>query len=230
MPRNQNTAAQRARETQRTAGVKYTALLRGVGADHEDDTSKARKTFVFRDLLAECATLPPAFVDRWHEGLGYEEDGPQVFHSELLGSHLPFGTVRALAGALSDIWTELQVEEHRPLSRAIVDTVAYNSKRYELLIEQEGVRVLCRTFGCGGYPLDEYDIPSCPDHLNQCSAEALTWMARDWGRSQHQVPGFDPDTATTGTERTSWSRPPRPSEPSRKSRRHWSKHASTTRT
>ncbi|RPK31993.1 hypothetical protein EES39_39620 [Streptomyces sp. ADI92-24] len=46
MPRNQNTAAQRARRAQMASGGKYTALLR------EAEAGGASKTFPFRSLLA----------------------------------------------------------------------------------------------------------------------------------------------------------------------------------
>lgn len=176
MPRNQNTAAQRAREAQRKTGGKYTALLREATADGPP------KAFPFRSLLAECSTLPEVHVD-W--GYNDPEDdgsfpGPVMFESALLGGPVPCGTVLALAGALSglELRGDVHVESNDPLGEAIVSCAG---RRFRLVLNQDLLYELCQGSGCPRQPIDDFRIPYCTDHLPECPPEKLIDMAGNWG-------------------------------------------------
>lgn len=190
MPRNQSTAAQRAREAQRKTGGKYTALLRNAGTPPP--------SVPFRDLLTECSTQPEVSVD-WGYHPDYEHVGPRMFRSQVLGGPVPYGTVLALAGALSDVdlGATLRLESYSPLETA---TVSCEGRRFELMISQDGVYELCRTTGCHHHPVNEWAIPWCSDHLAGCSADALFQMACEWGHSCHETHDPKPDGASGGIE------------------------------
>ncbi len=192
MPRKQNTAAQRAREAQQKTGGKYTALLR------EAEPGGPPRVFLFRDLLAECSSLPQASVD-WGYHPDYEHAGPRMFNSALIGGPVPYGTVLALAGALSgvDLDVELQLESHSSLESA---TVSCGGRRFSLILSQDLLYELCRTPGCCRHPVDEYAIPQCADHLVECSAQSLFEMAREWGFTRHQAHDGTPGGAGVSVE------------------------------
>ncbi|ALO13638.1 hypothetical protein AQF52_8057 [Streptomyces venezuelae] len=90
MPRNQSTAAQRARQAQRETGAKYTTALR------EHTRVDARPApFTLRDLLTECTTMPEWTGE--HPEVGAEW-APRMFDSVLLGGPVPYATVLLLTG------------------------------------------------------------------------------------------------------------------------------------
>ncbi|MGW7197339.1 hypothetical protein [Streptomyces chryseus] len=190
MPRQQNTAAQRAREAQRKTGGKYTTLFRNAGAPP--------KRIAFRDLLTECSTLPEVSVN-WGYHPDYEHAGPRMFRSEVLGGPMPYGTVLALAGELSgvNLGAPLGLESHSPLETAIVSC---QGRRFELMISQDGVYELCRTTGCLRHPVSTWAIPWCSDHLTRCSADVLFEMAREWGYGCHEAHNRQPDGASGSVE------------------------------
>ncbi|MFJ5551198.1 hypothetical protein [Streptomyces sp. NPDC093225] len=192
MPRSQNSAAQRAREAQQQAGGKYTALLR----DAED--TKLPRAFAFRDLLAECSTSPQITV-AWGYDPEYDIHGPQMFNSELMGGPVPYGTVLALAGALSqtEMDTALLVESHRRLESAVVSC---DGRRFDLILTQEMIYELCRTPQCRHHPVEELDIPFCTDHLAERSAHELVRMASNWGHTRMEAGSNNPGNASTGPE------------------------------
>ncbi|MFF3625443.1 hypothetical protein [Streptomyces sp. NPDC002467] len=194
MPRSQSTAAQRAREAQQQGGGKFTALLRQAAG------GEPLSTFALRDLLAECSTSPLVVVD-WDYHPDYDVRGPQMFDSELMGGPVPYGTVLALAGALSQsaMDAELLVESHSRLEGAVVRC---EGRRFNLVLTQEMVYELCRTPRCHHHPVEEFDIPFCTAHLAERSTEELVRMARAWGYAQHETHSNDPGNATTGLEGT----------------------------
>lgn len=178
MPRKQSTAAQRARETQRTTGGKYTTLLREAAAGGPP------KSFPFRSLLAECSTLPEIKVDWGYndpEGDGFFP-GPAMFESALLGGPVPCGTVLALAGALSglELRGDVHVESNAPLGEAIVSSAG---RRFRMVLNHDLLYELCRGPGCARQPIEECFIPYCTDHLYQCPVETLIEMASSWGHA-----------------------------------------------
>ncbi|MFJ4980303.1 hypothetical protein ACIP6X_34100 [Streptomyces coeruleorubidus] len=82
MPRNQSTAAQRARAAQRETGAKYTAALRQATASGSSPT-----VFSLRELLVECTTAPEWTGD--HPEVDAEW-APRMFDSALLGGPVPY--------------------------------------------------------------------------------------------------------------------------------------------
>ncbi|HWU10539.1 MAG TPA: hypothetical protein VN520_29955 [Streptomyces sp.] len=193
MPRNQNTAAQRARRAQTESGGKYTALLR------EAEAGGPPKTFPFRSLMAECATRPEIRVD-W----GYDPEfdwwpGPAMFDSVLLGGPVPCGTVLALAGALSslELRGDLHVETYHRLESALVSC---EGRRFQLILNQDLLYELCRTPGCSHRPVNDWAIPYCVDHLCERRPDELITMASEWGHAQYEEYNDSPGDAQAGKE------------------------------
>jgi hypothetical protein len=193
VPRNQRTAAQRAREAQRATGGKYTALLRAASADKP-------KNFPFRSLLVECSTLPEIEVD-WGYNDPWDDDfvGPVMFESALLGGPVPCGTVLALAGALSglELRGEVHVESYRLLAAAVISC---EGRRFNLVLNQDLLYELCRGADCDRHPIDEFFIPYCAGHLAKCPVEELIDMAQRWGQASRDAYEDRPGEAQSGTK------------------------------
>ncbi|MEV6682162.1 hypothetical protein AB0N09_35675 [Streptomyces erythrochromogenes] len=195
MPRKITTAARRARSVQEQSGGKYTPLLRagghgpsGLGPTAASPTEHGG--FPLRALIAECATLPPSLPDwGWHPD-AIEQCAPKTFESQLLGTHIPFGTVMALAGELAQRGhaDPVTVESVSPLEDAVVRCA---HRRFQLHLSQDGLYELCRTPACTGYPVHA-TIHHCADHLADCSTSQLKAMATDWGYARKQEMEHDP--------------------------------------
>ncbi|MFD7095804.1 hypothetical protein [Streptomyces xanthophaeus] len=193
MPRNQNTAAQRAREAQRKTGRKYTALLREAAAGGPPTE------FPFRSLLAECSTLPGFQIDWGYDPEGGDFPGPVMFESALIGGPVPCGTILALAGALSglELRGHLHVESCSHLEEAIVSC---EGRRFRLALNQDLLYELCRGSGCSHQPIDEHFVPYCASHLQECHPEELVHMAREWGHTRYEEYAERPGETQTGLE------------------------------
>jgi hypothetical protein len=169
------------RAAQQATGHRYTqaarALVKAAGP--------AARTFPLKELLAECATLPPAVVD-W----GYPEElAPTVFESALLKAAIPYGTVLELAGALAQEGTDAQLslESLSPLENAVV---VCGERRLELILSQDRVHELCQSTGCRYHSANPV-IVRCSEHLADCDADALAVMAAEWGYARSDKLGGD---------------------------------------
>jgi hypothetical protein len=161
------------REAQRITGRRYTALAR----EMQRDTGK---TFVLAELLAECATLPPAFVD-WDFP---SSSAPAVFDSRLLGTVVPYGAVMELSGTLAHEGPQaaITLESLRPEFEAVV---ACRDRRLQIVLTQDSVYDLCRTPGCPHQPVG-WSITLCEQHLPECEAKELIRMARGLGYDRRE--------------------------------------------
>ncbi|MEU9849219.1 hypothetical protein [Streptomyces sp. NPDC047985] len=192
------------RATQAATGERYVRAARASagpvngpvdGKTDGPERGRVESVFALRELLGECATLPPVEVD-W----GWDPDfggGPDVFYSQLLGAAIPFGTVLELAGQLAreGRGVELCLEALSPLGSAVVSA---GQRRFNLIISQDSVYELCGKPRCSSTPEDEL-IPWCREHLAECTPDALVAMAEDWGYAQSD--GSDDDlTARGGAE------------------------------
>ncbi|MEU5524878.1 hypothetical protein ABZ759_30530 [Streptomyces sp. NPDC047860] len=193
MPRNQSTAAQRARAAQRKTGAKYTAALRQATTA---DASPA--VFSLRELLAECTTSPEWTGD--HPEVDAEW-APRMFDSALLGGPVPHKSVLLLTGALAvlGLSAELTVEAHHAF-RAVV--VACGGRRFELVLSQDDwVAELCLIPGCKSLPVAEALIPYCErQHLAERSETELAEMAWAWGNNRRQEFQSTPAAAHVGDQ------------------------------
>ncbi|MBK3630916.1 hypothetical protein JHN59_40245 [Streptomyces sp. MBT49] len=156
------------RKEQGAGGRRYAALARELTA-----TSRPT-TFPLLELLAECSTRPGVRVDdAW-----FDEWGPAVFESALIGTYVPYGSVLELAGMLATRGHQarLAVESVTPLDTAVLVS---GNRRFKLGISQETVWLLCLIEGCDGHP--EATFTHCTQHLGECDAKTLARMATDWG-------------------------------------------------
>ncbi|HTJ65939.1 MAG TPA: hypothetical protein VL551_00290 [Actinospica sp.] len=156
-------------EQQRT-GRRYTQVARDTASTAEPTGG----TFLLGELLAECATLPPASIDWAYD----RELAPTVFKSHLIRGLVSFSTVLELAGALAQEGrgARLAVESLRSMERTVV--VCNGQRRFTLALDR--LDELCRKPGCDRTPIN-WTIVWCRDHLVECGAAALTSMASDWG-------------------------------------------------
>ncbi|MGW0334287.1 hypothetical protein ACWD0J_20865 [Streptomyces sp. NPDC003011] len=171
------------REAQRSTGHRYVRLAREM-------TAAARvpaRTFLLSELLAECATLPPAAVE-WDFPGDY---APAAFESRLIGGAVPYGTVLELAGVLAQQGpgARITVESMSPLAQAVV---VCRERRFQLVLSQDMVNELCRKAGCDGSP-DSWALTRCPRHLAECDTNALVSMARNWGHGRRDEFEHDPE-------------------------------------
>ncbi|MFI1621840.1 hypothetical protein ACH4VT_33510 [Streptomyces lydicus] len=168
------------RAAQLATGHRYIRAARELAT-----TAQAHRMFLLKELLAECATMPPADVD-WEDLEGY---GPSVFESALLRAAVPFGTVLELAGALAREGTDaqLRLESLTPLESA---TIIAGERRFELILNQELVYELCRQLGCPHQPVNPIII-RCREHLADCDEKELAAMAGEWGVALHEELGRD---------------------------------------
>ncbi|WP_411147419.1 hypothetical protein [Streptomyces sp. A30] len=170
------------RAAQQSTGRRYAQLAREMAAG----PARTARTFLLSELLNECATLPPADVD-W----GYDaEYAPAVFHSQVLGEAIPYGTVLELAGSLAREGhkARITVESLHPLETAFV---VCNERRFRLIITQERADELCRTPDCQQEPTS-WAFSRCDSHLADCDAQTLTRMASDWGHARNEELDRDP--------------------------------------
>ncbi|TQE33090.1 hypothetical protein [Streptomyces ipomoeae] len=170
------------REAKRTTGSRYARLAR----EMKQTAQPAARTFRLAELLAECATLPPASVD-W----GFpEEYAPAVFASSLLGGGVPYGTVLELSGALAKEGPRARVtlESMSPQEEAVV---VCHERRFLLVLTQDMVNELCRTPGCSASPVN-WAITWCARHLPGCDTQTLVRMARNWGHGRREDLDRDP--------------------------------------
>lgn len=179
MPRNQSTAAQRARAAQRETSAKYTAALR------QATTAGASPTvFSLRELLAECTTSPAWRGD--HPDVGAEW-APRMFESALLGGPVPYTTVLQLTGGLAamGLSAEMTMESRNGFHSLVV---ACGGRRFELVLSQDNwVAELCLVSGCEHRPVAEALIPYCQyRHLAERSETELAKMAWQWGNDRRQ--------------------------------------------
>ncbi|MEU6244004.1 hypothetical protein [Streptomyces sp. NPDC047024] len=179
MPRNQSTAAQRARAAQRETGAKYTAALRQATTA---DTSPT--VFSLRELLAECTASP-----EWTGGHPEvdAEWAPRMFNSALLGGPVPYNAVLLLTGGLAamGLSAEMVMESRHGFHTAVV---ACGGRRFEVVLSQDDrVTELCLAPGCDRYPVAEVLIPYCEHrHLAERSETELAKMAWAWGNDRRQ--------------------------------------------
>lgn len=191
MPRNQSTAAQRARAAQRETGAKYTAALRQATAVGTSPT-----VFSLRELLAECTTSPEWSGD--HPEVAAEW-APRMFDSALLGGPVPHKSVLLLTGNLAAMGLAAELTmESRDGFRTVV--VACGGRRFELLLSQDDwVAELCLIPGCKRLPVAEGLIPYCErQHLAERSETELAKMAWAWGNDRRQEFESTPAAAHAG--------------------------------
>ncbi|MFE7931312.1 hypothetical protein ACFU6S_21770 [Streptomyces sp. NPDC057456] len=151
MPRNQSTAAQRAREAQRATDGKYTTALR-------EATSVGTSPIVFslRELLAECTTSPEWTGD--HPEVDAEW-APRMFDSALLGGPVPHKSILRLTGylAAAGLSAQMMVESRDGFNDMVV---ACGGRRFRVLLFQDDwVAELCLIPRCDRYPVAEALIP-----------------------------------------------------------------------
>ncbi|WP_331736670.1 hypothetical protein OG426_55135 (plasmid) [Streptomyces canus] len=193
MPRNQSTAAQRARGAQRETGAKYTAALRQATAAGASPTR-----FSLRELLAECTTCPEWTGD--HPEVDAEW-APRMFDSALLGGPVPYTTVLLLTGELASMGLSAEMTmESRAGFHALV--VACVGRRFQLLLTQDDwVTELCLIPGCEHRPVAAALIPYCRDqHLAERSETELAKMAWAWGHDRRQEFERTPAAAHAGDQ------------------------------
>ncbi|MET9078946.1 hypothetical protein ABZX95_44080 [Streptomyces sp. NPDC004232] len=193
MPRNQSTAAQRARAAQHETGAKYTAALR-----HATAAGTSPKVFSLRELLAECTTS-----SEW-PGEHPEVDAewaPRMFDSALLGGPVPYTTVLLLTGELAamGLSAEMTMESRDGFHTALV---ACGGRRFELVLTQDDwVTELCLVPGCERYPVAAALIPFCEyRHLAERGGAELATMAWQWGHNQRQEFESTPTLAHSGDQ------------------------------
>jgi hypothetical protein len=193
MPRNQSTAAQRARAAQRETGAKYTAALRQATASGSSPT-----VFSLRELLVECTTSPEWTGD--HPEVDAEW-APRMFDSALLGGPVPYTSVLLLTGdlAASGLSAEMTMESRDGFNAVVV---ACGGRRFQLLLSQDDwVAELCLAPGCQHLPVAEALIPYCErQHLAQRSATELAKMAWAWGNDRRQEFESTPAAAQSGDQ------------------------------
>ncbi|MFH8939512.1 hypothetical protein [Streptomyces griseosporeus] len=193
MPRNQSTAAQRARAKQRETGAKYTTALR-----ETIRTSTPRQAFSLRELLVECTTSP-AWTGR-HPEID-PEWAPRMFDSALLGGPVPYTTVLRLTGGLAakGLSAEMTVESRQGCYSMVV---ACGGRRFQLALTQDDwIAELCLVPGCEHRPVAAALIPYCEhQHLVERSGTELAKMAWLWGDDRHQEFDGDPAAAHTGNQ------------------------------
>ncbi|WP_217208857.1 hypothetical protein [Streptomyces sp. AC550_RSS872] len=193
MPRNQSTAAQRARAAQRQTGAKYTAALR-----QATTAGVSRTVFSLRELLAECATSPEWTGD--HPEVDAEW-APRMFDSTLLGGPVPHKSVLLLTGDLAAMGLSAEMTmESRDGFRTVV--VACGGRRFELLLSQDDwVAELCLIPGCKSLPVAAAVIPYCErQHLAERSGTELATMAWAWGNDRRQEFESTPAVAHSGDQ------------------------------
>ncbi|GAA5083224.1 MULTISPECIES: hypothetical protein [Actinomycetes] len=193
MPRNQSTAAQRARAAQHATGAKYTAALREATMAGTSPT-----VFSLRDLLAECTTSPEWTGD--HPEVDAEW-APRMFDSALLGGPVPHNSILQLTGylAATGLSAEMTMESRDGFHTVVV---AGGGRRFELVLSQDDwVAELCLTPGCERYPVAANLIPFCEDrHLTERSGSELAEMARMWGSDRLQEFERTPAAAHSGDQ------------------------------
>ncbi|WP_338715978.1 hypothetical protein QBW32_49235 (plasmid) [Streptomyces acidiscabies] len=193
MPRNQSTAAQRARAAQRETGAKYTAALR-----QATTAGTSPSVFSLRELLAECTTSPEWTGD--HPEVDAEW-APRMFDSELLGGPVPYTTVLLLTGDLAamGLSAEMTMESRRGFHTAVV---ACGGRRFELVLSQDDwVAELCLVPGCEHRPVAAALIPYCErQHLAERSEMELATMAWAWGNDRRQEFESTPAAAHAGDQ------------------------------
>ncbi|MFD8028051.1 hypothetical protein ACFV3F_04705 [Streptomyces sp. NPDC059717] len=164
------------RAVQQATGWRYTQVAR----EWAQTTGGVGRTFLLKELLTECATLPPAAVTWTYD----EVLAPAVFESRLLGAVVPYGTVLELAGALAQQGTNAQLllESLDPLETSVV---VYGERRFSLVLSQDLVFELCRKPGCV-YQLVSPIIAWCRDHLADCGTDALAAIASEWGHARSE--------------------------------------------
>ncbi|MDT0310252.1 hypothetical protein RM780_25340 [Streptomyces sp. DSM 44917] len=172
------------RQAQRDTGQRYTRLAR-------ETRERTGRGFRLAELLAECATFPRTSPP-WPAG-GPDGDAfaPDVFASQLLGEPVPFGTVLALAGALSEEGPQarLVLESVRSGHAAVV---ACGARRFQLVLSQDMANELCRTPRCGSQMVN-WAIVYCSSHLAACRSEDLVAMAQTWGYALYEEAGQTPE-------------------------------------
>ncbi|MDN3262879.1 hypothetical protein QWJ26_24345 [Streptomyces sp. CSDS2] len=193
MPRNQSTAAQRARAAQRETGAKYTAALR------QATTAEVSPTvFSLRELLAECTTLPEWTGD--HPEVDAEW-APRMFDSVLLAGPVPYTAVLLLTGELAamTLSAEMTMESRDGFHEVVV---ACGGRRFQLALTQDDwVVELCLVPGCRSYPVATAVIPYCENqHLAERSGAELAKMAWAWGYHRRQEFENTPAAAHTGDQ------------------------------
>lgn len=162
------------RAVQERTGQRYTQAAKVIGSS---EPCFAGGRFQLPDLLHECATLPAASSA---EGDGsYDDSGPAVFHSRVLGAAVAISTVLQLAGVLAGEAhpAELTLESLDPHDRAVV---VCGERRFALDLNWSGVERLCHRPGCGDFPVDS-QIVVCTEHLPQCDVSSLVAMTCDSG-------------------------------------------------
>ncbi|MEU9274884.1 hypothetical protein [Streptomyces sp. NPDC048341] len=193
MPRNQSTAAQRARAAQRETGAKYTAALRQAITAGTSPT-----VFSLRELLAECTSSPEWTGD--HPEVDAEW-APRMFDSALLGGPVPHKSVLLLTGDLAAVGLSAEMAmESRDGFRTVV--VACGGRRFELLLSQDDwVTELCLIPGCKHRPVAASLIPYCEhQHLAERSEPELAKMAWAWGNERRQEFESTPAAAHAGDQ------------------------------
>ncbi|MFJ4721976.1 hypothetical protein [Streptomyces luteogriseus] len=193
MPRNQSTAAQRARAVQRETGAKYTAALR-----QATTAGTSPKVFSLRELLAECTTAPEWTGD--HPEVDAEW-APRMFDSALLGGPVPYNAVLLLTGGLAamGLSAEMTMESRHGFHTAVV---ACGGRRFELVLSQDDrVTELCLIPRCERHPVAEVLIPYCEHrHLAERSETELAKMAWEWGNDRRQEFESTPAAAHPGDQ------------------------------
>ncbi|MEU8765031.1 hypothetical protein [Streptomyces sp. NPDC048659] len=199
MPRNQNTASQRAREARRGAGTKYTLAFRTAASAAAGGSGGGRsKSFFMRELLAECSASSP-----WtgvHPALSAELV-PNMYDSAFLGGPVPNTAVLTLGDMVSALGLSaaLTLESRRGFFTA---NVACEGHRFQLSLDDDNAVVeLCRHPACGNRPVAADYIPYCaPGHLAERAPDELTEMAFDWGAYRRTDPVRDAEDITPGHE------------------------------
>lgn len=193
MPRNQSTAAQRARAAQRETGAKYTAALRQATAAGSSPT-----VFSLRELLAECTTSPEWTGD--HPEVDAEW-APRMFDSALLGGPVPYNAVLLLTGDLAamGLAAEMTMESRHGFHSAVV---ACGGRRFELVLSQDDyVTELCLIPGCEHRPVAAGLVPYCEhQHLGERPETELAKMAWEWGHDRRQEFESTPAAAHPGDQ------------------------------
>ncbi|MFH9016142.1 hypothetical protein ACH4C6_32775 [Streptomyces sp. NPDC017943] len=191
MPRNQSTAAQRARAAQRETGAKYTVALRQA-------TAASISPFALRELLVECTTSPAWTGD--HPEVDAEW-APRMFDSALLGGPVPHTSVLLLTGDLAarGLAAEMTMESRDDMRTVVV---ACGGRRFELLLSQDDwVAELCLVPGCRHLPVVAGLIPYCERrHLAECSEMELAKMAWAWGNDRRREFKSTPAAAHAGDQ------------------------------
>lgn len=170
-----NRARKRAtRQLAASKGISYTEALRGATT--------------LQQLLQECSASPnepPCSKDDcvcsepWTRPAGY--------HSAILGTFIPHGTVLQLAGKLSNRHRRRGIDQTITIEKATPShemTVQAGQRRFMLGINQGDALELCASRGC---PELIYELPCCPQHLAQQGMEEVLRQASNWACTAFEV-------------------------------------------